>query len=77
MNPFNDVSFKQFKDSFITYMKGTLNETETDSAVNGFKALALLYFGHSDNWTDDEINEGVVLIRTAARRWLDVEKENE
>ena len=78
MSPFTDVSYKQFINAAETYMNNTLGEgIETGSAENGFKALALLYYGHSDNWSDDEINAGVILIRHAAKRWNDIEKNNE
>ena len=74
MSPFNNVSFKQFKESAATYFEATLDEScSAESAHCGFKALTLLYFGHSDNWTADEVNESVVLIERAAQRIVEIE----
>lgn len=78
MSPFgNDVSFKQFKDSAETFFKmATCDDCSTDSVDNGFKALELLYFGHSDNWTHEEINESIELMKTAARYMVHIEDDN-
>ena len=78
MSPFKDISFKQFKESAATYFEATLSEEcSAASAHNGFKALTLLYFGHSDNWTADDVNESVKLIEAAACRIVEIEKRNE
>ena len=78
MSPFNDVSFKQFMDSASTYFEATQHkDCSGESANNGFKALALLYFGHSENWTADEVNESVEIIKSAVKRLATVEKRDE
>ena len=78
MSPFKDVSFKQFMDSAATYFESTQHRNcSSKSANNGFKALALLYFGHSENWSADEVNESVEIIKSAVKRLATVEKRNE
>jgi hypothetical protein len=77
MSPFTDVSFKQFMDSASTFFEATQrNSCDNASANNGFKALSLLYFGHSENWSADEVNESVEIIKSAAKRILTVERRN-
>jgi hypothetical protein len=75
MSPFgNDVSFEQFSTSAETFFK--MAECENCSAEeinNGFKALELLYFAHSDNWTHDEINESIDIMKKAARHMVHIE----
>ena len=75
MSPFNDVSFKQFMDSAATFFEVTQNkECSVESAHNGFKAITLLYFGHSDNWSADEVNKSVEVIKSSVKRLITVEK---
>jgi len=65
-------------DSASTYFEVTQrNSCNDDSANNGFKALTLLYYGHSDKWSHNEVNESVEIIKSAAKRLLNVEKRNE
>ena len=60
MSPFNDVSFKQFMDSAATFFEVTLHRNcSIESATNGFKAIVLLYFGHNDNWSHEEVNNQI------------------
>jgi len=78
MSPFKDVSFKQFMDSAAMYFGTTQhNNCSSESANNGFKAIALLYFGHSANWSSKEVNESVEIIKSAVKRLATVEKRNE
>ena len=78
MSPFNNISFEKFKESAATYFNTLSKEDATaESAHCGFKALTLLYFGHNDKWTHDQINESVVLIESAAKRIIEIEKKNE
>jgi hypothetical protein len=75
MSPFTEISFKQFKDSANTFFDTTAeNIVDVESATNGFKALTLLYFGHSDDWTADEVNEGWHLIHDAAKVLVSIER---
>lgn len=75
MSPFNDVSFKQFMDSASTFFEATQHiKCSVESAHNGFKAITLLYFGHGSNWSADEVNESVEIIKSAAKRLITVEK---
>ena len=77
MSPFNGVSYKQFMDSAGTYFEETQRLTcSNESAHNGFKAITLLYFGHGGNWSADEVNESVEIIKSAAKRLMMVEKRN-
>lgn len=77
MSPFTDVSFKQFMDSASTYFEATqYKDCSDESANNGFKAITLLYFGHNENWSSDEVNESVEIIKSAVKRLVTVEKRN-
>ncbi len=78
MSPFKDVSYKQFTESAATYFKETQKKScILASAVNGFKALILLYFGHDKHWTSNEVNDSVDIIKSATKRLILLEKRNE
>jgi len=62
--PFNNVGFGSFKDSASTYFNNA--ETEPDCIKNGFKALLLLYYGHNDDWSHDDINESISILQEAS-----------
>ena len=65
-------------ESASTYFEATQhNKCSVDSAENGFKAISLLYYGHSDNWSSHEVNESVEIIKSAVRRLITVERRNE
>ena len=75
MSPFgNDVSFKQFKDSAETFFNiAKAEDCSCESATNGFKALELLYFAHSDDWSHEEVNESIEIMKEAARYMVHIE----
>ena len=78
MSPFKDVSYRQFMESAATFFEATQKRScFLVSADNGFKTLILLYFGHDDKWTSDEVNESVNIIKAAVKRLTLVEKRNE
>jgi hypothetical protein len=75
MSPFgNDVSFEQFSTSAETFLKmAECADCSKESVQNGFKALELLYFAHGKDWTHEEINESIELMKTAARHMVHIE----
>ena len=79
MSPFgNNVKFKDFKDSATTFFKmAECDDCSTEAVDNGFKALELLYFAHSDDWSHDEVNESIEIMKTAARHMVHIEDDNE
>jgi hypothetical protein len=65
-------------DSAATFFEATQHvKCSVESAQNGFKAITLLYFGHSENWSSDEVNESVEIIKSAAKRLITVEKRHD
>jgi len=79
MSPFGDnVSFEQFKASAETFFETALCEDCTKESVNnGFKALELLYFAHGKDWSHEEVNESIELMKTAARHMVHIEDNDD
>ena len=78
MSTFNNVSFEKFKSSAKEFFDGTncIDEIDVDQAVNGHKALGLLYFGKDKNWTEGNILEEGIIIRMATKRCIQVRIAN-
>ena len=74
-SPFgDDVSFVQFKASAVTFFKSAEDDDcSAESVNNGFKALELLYFAHGKDWTHEEVNESIELMKIAARLMVHIE----
>jgi len=71
---FEDIKWDYFKIQASEFFKTTEKHgCSLESAENGHKALALMYFGHADDWSDREINEASILIDLAGKRLLEIE----
>ena len=79
MSPFgDDVTFEQFRESAETFFKSAeADDCSVESVTNGFKALELLYFAHGDDWSHEEINESIELMKNAARYLVHIEDDND
>ena len=74
MTTFTNISYDEFRKSAAEFFKATLDRSSLteEEADNGNKALGLLYFGHSNDWTEQEINSSVIILELAMKRCMEV-----
>jgi len=74
MSTFENVTNKAFKQQAKEYFDMTLNRTAVthDQAINGNKALQLLYIGSTNDWSDKEIHEAIITLELATKREMEV-----
>ncbi|MCK5020009.1 MAG: hypothetical protein KAS32_23350 [Candidatus Peribacteraceae bacterium] len=70
---FENISFEEFYREAATFFQNTQNRKECspEQAENGNKALGLLYLGGS-GWTDFENHRGILLLKLATKREMEV-----
>lgn len=79
MSTFEKVSYQEFKENAGEFFRASSLDKEGvtfDQVDNGFKALTLLYFGHDDNWTENEVDQAVIVLELAGRRHTEHEIRN-
>lgn len=69
------TTYKQFKKLSSEYFKLTLDRLQmTEEQVeNGRKTIGLLWLSRTDDWTEQEIDESIVILRLAADREFEVQ----
>lgn len=78
MTTFSNISNSEFRKAASEYFLATEDRyaVTTEQAENGHKALVLMYFGHSDDWTERNVTEAVMILEIATKRMVEVTAVN-
>jgi hypothetical protein len=71
---FENVSYDYFYQEASIFLELSSDESITlEGAQNGYKGLSLLWLGRSDDWSDRELNESIIILDMATKRINDLE----
>lgn len=74
MPTFNNVTNNHFKQQASEFFQMTQDRSAVtfDQAVNGNRALALLWLGRTDDWTEQQIQESMIILDLASKREMEI-----
>jgi len=71
----NSTTYEQFKELSSEYFKATLNRLQMteEQTENGCKTIGLLWLARRDDWTDQEVEESITILKLASDREFEVQ----
>lgn len=71
---FNNITYDYFYAQAGEYFKATQDRKAIthEQAISGNKALCLLYLGQTDDWTDVQLHQAVIILELATKREFEV-----
>ena len=69
------TTYNEFKELSSEYFKLTLDRLQMSEkqVKNGCKTIGLLWLSRTDDWTEEEIQESIIILRLAADREFEVQ----